>query len=313
MFTKIYHKLSIGISLFIVLIVAIENIIIFISFKKIIYSNFEDSVNESCRLAYSNVESYVSLTTSYVENTITKESFLNDVENHQYNLNSLKIPSLNILGITLYTSNNIYYSDGMGGIVSFETLKTNKTFNDFINSNDSYFIFTRSDENLINNNYLTNAKFDKSYGVISCIWKINYLNEVKGYLFVDLNIKELYNTFFTFNNLSDMKNSRTYLRSSDDYYLCLNEKAKLNEIISKKYLLNQNSSSLLEIITITPISNYHKEMIIIYLPILIISLGIIGLGIFFGFNYSKKVTSSLNNLNLQMQDIDKILEKRLSK
>lgn len=314
MFKKIHHKLSIGISLFIVLIVIIENIIIFISFKKIIYQNFENSVNESCRLAYSNIESYVLLTTSYVDNTISNESFLDDVKNHQFNLNSLKIPSLNILGITLYTNNNLYYSDGLGGIVNFEKFKQDQFFYNFYqNDNLKQLIFIRDDEDLINNNYLTNVKFDKSYGVISCIWKIFKDDNVEGYLFVDLNLKEIYHTFFVFDSLKELKNSKTYLKDNNGEYLCLDESSDLKNISPSKYLINYNNyeNSLLEIITITPRSNYQGKMIEIYLPIFIISLLIIILGIIIGLKYAKKITNSLTNLNLQMQDIDVILEKKL--
>lgn len=317
MFTKIHHKLSIGISLFIILIVVIENIIIFLSFKKIIYQNFENSVDESCRLAYSNIESYFLLTTSYVDNTISNESFLDDVKKHQYNLNSLKIPSLNILGITLYTHDNIYYSDGLGGIVSFDKFKTDKSFLNFYNDpNLNQFVFVRDDENLINNNYLTNVKFDKSYGVISCIWKIYQENDVLGYLFVDLNIKEIYNSFFNFNSLKELKNSKTYIKNNNDEYLCLNEKNSLNSISYKNYLVNQNNlnnSTILDIITITPVKNYQNRMLSIYLPIFIVSIIIIVFGIIIGFKYAKKISNSLTNLNLQMQDIDSILEKKLNK
>lgn len=313
MFTKIYRKLSIGIIIFIVLIVAIENIIIFISFKKITYSNFKDSVNESCRLAYNNFDSYTSLMTSYVENTISKETFFDDVVNHRYSLNSLKIPSLNILGITLYTSDNIYYSDGMGGIVHLNTLKSDESFNAFAENDESCYIFIRSDAKLINNNYITNVKFDKSYGVISYIWKIYNSSEVKGYLFVDLNIKEIYNTFFSFNGFDEMRNSKTYIKSSSNYYLCLNEVLSLNDISKNKALVNENSSSSFEILTLTPVKNYHQETLMVYLPILIVSLFIVTIGIIFSCKYSKNISTSLANLNNQMKCIDKTLEERLSK
>lgn len=320
MFAKINLKLKLGISIFIIFVIIVENIIILISIHEITYPNFEDLTKEAVQLSYNNVESYLLLSTNYVKNTITNRDFMNQVTENKYTLNSLKIPSLSIIGVVLYNTNgNYYYSDGMGGIISFNEFKNDPIFALFMNDDSRKNMFYVRN-NLIHSNYATNIMYDKSQGIISYISKIyDETENITGYLFVDINPKEIYSSFFTFEKYNNMKNTITLIKTGPNSYLHSEQNNSYSKYFDDtinsvsndgKYLIFSTRGSF-EIISLVPVQNFNKSMMALYLPIFILSIIIIIISIIFAIFYAKKIVNSLKKLTNQMNNVDNIIKLKM--
>ena len=303
MFSKLKNKIKFGIILFLVIVIILENIIIFFSIKNVVKNKFDKTTEEAVSLSYNNVNSFFSLIFNLVDLKADDEDFYLDIINNDYSLNSLKIPSLNIIGVIFYElDHNIHYSDGMGGIVPLENFYESSTIKNFFDNNNllSYLSIRK---NNINDFYVTNNPYDDTYGIISYIKKIYYNNNLVGYLFVDINPVSLYNKFFSYKQYNNMENTITLLKTDDATYLGDNEL-----IINKEdnYLKFENSNELI-IKTYVPVSNYTKYFLSMYFPIFLFSCIILILSIAFAFTYSNKIVYKLDELNNKMNNSDELI------
>lgn len=303
MFSKINNKIKYGIMLFAAVVIVLENLIVFFSIRNVVNENFKKTTEEAVSLSYNNINSYFSLTFNLVDLNVNDEHFYQNIINNELSLNSLKVPSLNIIGVVLYDlNNNIYYSDGMGGIVSLDQFKENKNINDFFaDSSKNNFLSIRND--LINKYYVTNQPYDVSLGIISYISKIFNNNQLVGYLFIDINPKTLYDKFFSYNQYHNMSNTITLIKTNDLDILGINNNYTINQ--SKFLVYNQNE--LLNITSYVPLINSNKHLLTLYLPILIFSLIVLILAIIVSLIYSKRIVNKLSLLNKKMNDSDNLI------
>lgn len=309
MFTKINYKLRLGISLFVVLVILIENILIFSFVYKITSKNFENLTKESVEISYNNLDAYLSLSTNLVELVLANDEFMRQVSNNEYSLNSLKIPSLGIIGVILYNLNGgYYYSDGMGGIQSLNSLTQDYEISSFIQDDSRKSIFLARNH-YIPLNYVTNILYDSNQGIISYITKVlDEEQNICGYLFIDISPRNIYQDFFSYKKYQNMQDTITIIETSDnDFLKTPQNKDYKNSLDDKNYLIYTNEN-LLNITTLVPMNNFKTKILQIYLPILLWSIIIVALAIFCSITSAKKIVCSLRKLNMKMNYVDEIIK-----
>lgn len=322
MFKKINLKIKWSIILFLIIFITIETIASIVSISRIYYQNFSTFAQEDVELNIDNCDFLISLATYATDIVIKDQNLIEKVKQREYNLNSLKLSSLSIMGITLYdNNNNKYYSDGMSGVLSFNQLLENQEIASFINdeTKNNYFSIRTSSINAI---YSNNLIYDFNQGVISYINKLydDDLNPI-GYLFIDFNPRYIYNNFFTFTN-EDMTNAISFITFDDNYlqtsknepYEKYLEESVLNQaVISKDYkfliVTKQFNMFQASLVTLIPMTAYLNKVYIVLLPMIILSSIFIGLSIYTGKRTANKVVSSLTNLNNKMLQAENYIKK----
>jgi hypothetical protein len=133
-------------------------------------------------------------------------------------LNTLKNTSYGIAGVTLYTlDGQIYSTSSISSHLTFEEISKHHQINQFI---QSYKLNDLSMRTSYIHAIYNHVRYNEDYGMITYLVKLtNPANEIQGYLFVDINPKYMYNSFFAYDNHPYFNQVETYFYTNNDTYL----------------------------------------------------------------------------------------------
>ncbi len=323
MFEKLKKKIMLYILLTTILFTTIMSIISFYFVSNSILNNFKYSVNENINQSIKNslfsIEAARNSTIQISQNTGIIDAITENEYHYSVNpiLNTLKNTSYGILGVTLYTTNQIVYNtSSVSSYPSFSEILENDTMSQFIQSEDTIYLSIRTSTITDIYNYV---RYDPQYGMISYIVKLyDESNNICGYLFVDINPSFIYNQFFNYKNYKNFKNVETFIISQDNTYL----KSERNSEKLAKYLpqikdqetkVSKDHKYLLiskpyindtTIITMVPMKPFYQNILWIGIGFITTSAILILIAYYIGSKLTQNITLSLNHLYQKMQDTD---------
>lgn len=322
MFKKTGLKIKWSFIAFLTLFIVFECSLSVYSINQIMYRNMLNYSQKAIALNMENCTALIELASKATDLVASDPQIIEKVRQRQYFLNSLKLQSLSIIGVTLYdTSGNYYHSDGMAGVLPLSKMAEEARIASFFEdeTEDAFFSVRATS---INSIYTNNQLYDARQGIITYIRKV-YDSERKviGYLFLDISPKYLYSNFFSYTD--DLGEAVSFIVfDSDNYlqtvanepyagylkYLATGQPVRtkdLRYIVATQSFMDFDA----ELVTLIPLKPFYRKQALLTFPIILISLVFIVLSCIIGNRESKKVVDSLTALNTKMKEAYKEFEK----
>lgn len=322
MFRKTRLKIKWSFIAFLTLFIVFECSLSVYSINQIMYNNTINYSQKAIALNMENCTALIELASKATDLVASDSQIIEKVRQRQYFLNSLKLQSLSIIGVTLYdTLGNYYHSDGMAGVLPIAKMAEEEKITDFFSDETKDALFSIRTTS-INTIYTNNQLYDAHQGIITYIRKVYNTNkQVIGYLFLDISPKYLYSNFFNYPD--DLSEAISFIVFDNDNYLQTVANKPFEHYL-KYYDINHPvrtgdfryivaTHSFLDfdakLVTLIPLKPFYQKQVLIIFPIIAISLFFFALSFILGNRTSKNVVDSLTALNNKMKEAHKELKK----
>lgn len=223
-------------------------------------------------------------------------------------LNTLKNASFGIIGLTLYTQGQTYTTSGMAGVPPLTEIAEEPGIAAFIGSREGSFLSLRTSHMA---QVYQDMRYDPSFGMLSYIVRLP-----QGFLFMDLNPRFIYQTFFDYRQHPVFSGIETYIQTPQGTYL----KSHVNREEHARYLeeaapgtarISRDRRFLIialpfaapgsQVVSLVPLEPYYRRMQA-FLFLLVGCAGLsIGTACLLGHRLSHAITEPLMRLRTKMQ------------
>lgn len=126
-------------------------------------------------------------------------------------LNTLKNTSLGIMGLTLYTPSHTYTTSGLAAAPALDEIAREPGIAAFIASGAGSFVSVRTSHMA---GVYQHVRYDPSFGMITYIVRLP-----EGFLFMDLNPRHIYRSFFDYRDHPSLSGVETFITTPSGDYL----------------------------------------------------------------------------------------------
>lgn len=223
-------------------------------------------------------------------------------------LNTLKNTSFGIIGLTLYTPSHTYTTSRMAGVPSLAEITEEPGIAAFLRSGEGSFLSLRTSHMA---QVYQDVRYDAGFGILTYVVRLP-----QGFLFMDLNPRFLYQSFFDYSDDSNLAGTETYLQTAAGTYLKspFNREAHtryLEEAVPGAALPSRDGRFLIislpfeapgsQVISLVPLDPYHRRMRALLLLLAGCTALSMGASWLVARRLSRAVTEPLLQLRAKMQ------------